>query len=502
VRDPGTCLALTGELPCVGCQRVCPADAVVDEGGEEMELEVGAIVLATGAEEADLSRTEYHAEHPDVVTALQLERLLSPDGPTGGQLARPSDGDTPASVVFVLCAGSRSETHHPHCSRVCCSHSVKNASLIKAAWPDTEVTVCYTDLRISGPDAEEYYDRTRRAGVRFVRGNVAEVDVGGDRSVVVTEDTLGGGGRLELPADLVVLSTALLPSRGTGELVEVMPLATDPQGFLRPVHPKLRPVDMAARGIHMAGSAGFPAFVQDCIQAAGAAAQRAGTLVGAGELELPRAYPDVDEDRCIGCGTCIEECPFDAIEATEDGKVRIIEAACRACGKCVSACLSTALDLRELPLPDLRAQVDAMLDVDVPSDGPGGRPVVVYACNSCGYNAADLAGSRRLDVPAEALPVWVPCTGRLSVEDMVHPFTRGAAGVLVAACLPDQCTFVDGNAAMAERLDRARRLLAMMGIDPDRLQLVHTSSADAERFRDAATSMAEVARRAEGGDPS
>ena len=99
--------------------------------------------------------------------------------------------------------------------------------------------------------------------------------------------------------------------------------------------------------------------------------------------------------------------------------------------------------------------------------------MVVYACNSCGYNAADLAGSRRLEVHAGSLPVWVPCTGRLSVDDMLHPFTRGAAGVLVAACLPDQCTFVDGNAAMAERLERARGLLVMMGIDPDRLPELH-----------------------------
>jgi heterodisulfide reductase subunit A len=499
VRDPDACLALDGELPCVGCARVCPADAVIETQGEDWVMEVGAIVLATGAEEADLSNTEYHAEHPDVITSLQLERLMSPDGPTGGMLQRPSDGRRPGTVVFVQCAGSRSETHYPHCSRVCCSHSVKNASLIKDQWPDIRVTVCYTDIRVTGPDSEEYYDRARRTGVRFLRGAVAEVDVAGERPVVVTEDTLGGGGRVELAADLVVLATALVPSRGTEEIVDVMPLATDPQGFLRPVHQKLRPVDTASRGIHLAGSAGFPAFIQDCIVSAGAAAQRAGALVTSGDLEMPRAYPELDEDRCIGCMTCVAECPFEAIEATEDGRVRIIEAACRACGKCVAACLSTALDLRELPLPNLRDQVDAMLEWSAARVDEGRRPIVVYACNSCGYNAADLAGSRRLQVQADALPVWVPCTGRLSVEDMVHPFTRGAAGVLVAACLPDQCTFVDGNLAMAERLERARAMLAMMGLEPDRLQLVHTSSADAVKFRDATDRMFRVVSRTEGG---
>ncbi|UCC92800.1 MAG: FAD-dependent oxidoreductase [Thermoplasmata archaeon] len=502
VRDPETCLALTGELPCVGCSEVCPADAVVDGEDTEWELEASAIVLATGVEEADLSQTEYRAEHPDVITALQLERLLAPDGPTDGQLLRPSDGERPSRVVFVQCAGSRSQVHNPHCSRVCCSHAVKNASLIRRTWDDVKVTVCYTDIRLSGRDAEEYYDRAREAEVRFLRGSVAEIDVAGERPVVVTEDTLGEtDGPVELEADLVVLSTALVPSRGTRDLVEIMPLATDPQGFLRPVHPKLRPVDMATRGIHVAGSVEFPKFVQDCIVEGGAAAQRAANLATSGQLDLPRTYPRVDEDRCIGCMACVEECPFEAIEPTKDGRVRIVEAACRPCGKCVAACLSTALDLRELPLPRLRAQVDEMLGwASQRSGGHLDRPVVAYSCNSCGYNAADLAGSRRMEVPVQVLPVWVPCSGRLSVEDLVHPFTRGAAGVMVMACLPDQCTFVDGNTALAGRLEQARRLLTMMDIDPERLRLVHTSSADAALFVQASQEMSWVAQKAQWGD--
>ena len=497
VRDPATCLALTGELPCVGCERACPAGAVVAGQAREWALTVGAIVVAAGLQEADLSGTEYHPELPGVVTSLQLERLLSPDGPTAGALVRPSDGRRPGRVVLVLCAGSRSERHHRHCSRVCCSHSVKNAALIKASWPDVDVVVCYTDLRVSGPGAEERLDAARAAGVRFVRGSVAEVDRSADgaRLVVRTEDTLAGGGRLDLEADLVVLATALVPSDGARALAGVLPVATHPEGFIRSVHPKMEPVDTGARGIYIAGSVESPKFIQECIAEATAAAGRAGVLVRAGELALSRAWPDLRAELCIGCMACVEACAYDAIEPDGAGKVRIVEASCRACGKCAAECPASALDLRELPDSQLRSEVDAAL-------APTGRPeeapvrVVAFSCSSCGYNAADLAGARRLAYDAAVLPVWVPCSGRLSVGDLLHPFAHGASGVLVAACLPDQCAFIDGNLALADRVEVARDLLARSGVDPARLRVVHTSSADAEGFRTAAE---EMARRARGG---
>ena len=211
VRDPVHCLKLNGTMDCQGCKGVCGPGAIRDEDrGERLEVSVGAIVVATGYRQFDLSGTEYRVEHPDVITGLQLERLLSPAGPTRGKLLRPSDGRVPKSVTFIQCAGSRDVDRKEYCSKICCMYATKNARLIKSEHPEMDVRVCYTDLRAAGRGYEEYFDRAREMGIEFVRGNVGEVVPIGGRVVVKCEDTFLGK-PVEIESDLVVLSTASRP---------------------------------------------------------------------------------------------------------------------------------------------------------------------------------------------------------------------------------------------------------------------------------------------------
>ncbi len=284
LRDPETCLALNGTMDCQGCFNVCLAEAPCDGEEEVRELTVGAIVVATGYEQYDLSGTEYNVEHPNVITGLELERLLSPSGPTRGELKRPSDGSTPESVVFVQCAGSRDRRYAEYCSKICCMYATKNAQLIKGDHPEIDVTISYIDLRAAGRGYEEYFDRAREMGIKYIRGNVSEVLSDGDELLVRTENTLLNEPLL-LKADLVVLSTAMVPSEGTKRLIEMIPLASGGDGFIAPHHVKIAPVDTAVTGVFVAGTAEAPKPIQECITDAGAVASRIATFLKDDEME-------------------------------------------------------------------------------------------------------------------------------------------------------------------------------------------------------------------------
>ena len=228
LRDEARCLALTGKMRCQGCTRVCDPGAIQDDDAQRaIQLDVGAIVVATGYQQVDLQATEYRAEHPDVITGLELERLLSPTGPTQGRLLRPSDAKRPVSIAFVQCAGSRDRRRKEYCSKICCMYATKNAMLAKRELPDADIKVLFTDMRAAGRGYEEYFDRAREMGVDYVRGNVGEVVPLGDQLLVKVENTLLGEME-DLLVDLVVLSTALEPSPGTKDLERIIPLTPAP----------------------------------------------------------------------------------------------------------------------------------------------------------------------------------------------------------------------------------------------------------------------------------
>ncbi len=474
VRDPVHCLLLNHTMDCQGCKGVCGPGAILVMDAERVfDISVGAVVVATGYQQYDLKGTEYHVENPNVITGLQLERLLSPAGPTGGKLLRPSDGKTPKTVTFIQCAGSRDIDRKEYCSKICCMYATKNARLIKTDNPEIDVKVCYTDLRAAGRGYEEYIDRAREMGIEYIRGNVGEVVPHGDRLIVKCEDTFLSR-PVEIESDLVVLSTAMEPSEGTVEIEKLIPLVPGKDGFIAPMHVKIAPVDTTTAGIFISGTAEAPKPIQECITDAGAAASRVASFLRYDVITVDLVTAYIDQDRCMKCGKCADICVYDAIKET-DGEFEVVDISCRACGKCAADCPTNAIDLRLNNDIQLEDSARGIMQVDKDS-------IIAYACEQCGYNAADLAGTAKNYYSTEIKIVKVPCSGRVSLAQMLAPFDLGAKGVMIAACLEDQCHFVDGNKDAKKRVELAKRALDMMGVGSHRLQFFNISSAEGDKF--------------------
>jgi len=369
VLDEDACLGLT-PLACGKCLEACEAKAInLNDSPEEIELNVDTIIVAVGFEpycpEAD---EEYgYGRYPDVLTALEMERLLNASGPTGGRVLRPSDLKEPKKIAYIQCVGSRSlrPGHAPYCSRICCMYAMKQALELKEKYPGIDVCIFYTDIRAFGKGYEEFYWRAQEAGVRFIRGRVGEVwrDREG-RLIVRAEDTLTGR-VIEEPFDMVVLSVGLRPPEGAKELAEMLKIPLGPDGFFLEAHPKLRPVDTVVDGIFVCGACQGPKDIVDTVAQAKAAASSAMALMSRGKLVVePYFATVVDEERCRGCGRCEQACEFGAIKVEErDGRLvaRVTEALCKGCGACRVVCPTGALRIRRFTDEQIVAQVLAAM---------------------------------------------------------------------------------------------------------------------------------------------
>ena len=276
--DPTACLYLTrGKCgKTFLCQDACPAGAIDFEQQEEfVDLEVGAIVVATGYDLIDpRTKPEFgYGVYPEVMTGIEFERLSSSSGPTLGEII--VNGKKPHDVVFIKCVGSRDpHTGVPYCSRVCCMYTAKHAHLVRDKIPDARITVFYMDVRAFGKGYEEFYDRVRHEKVLYRRGEPAEVYRRGDKLVVLAEDTLLGK-PIEVEADLVVLATAIVPRTDTAETAALLGLERSPDGFFQEAHLKFRPVDTQIDGVFLAGCCQGPKDIPDTVAQAKAAASSA-----------------------------------------------------------------------------------------------------------------------------------------------------------------------------------------------------------------------------------
>ncbi len=280
VLNPDYCIA------CGVCARACPTDAIrFDQLPETLAVETSTVILATGFRlNSTALKPQYNAaQSKNIISPLQLERLLAPAGPYG-RVVRPSDGKIPGSIAFVLCAGSRDQSIGvPHCSRVCCMYSIKQAMLLCGALPTADLTLYYMDIRAFGKGFEQFYQNAKAMGINFVKGKVARITPQQDGDLLVRVEALEDGGRvMEARHDLVVLAQGIVPELLAAEALGV---EKDPDGFVKRPEP-LRPAWTGREGIFVAGVAAGPKDIVDSILEAGAAAMEASAYLARKERSV------------------------------------------------------------------------------------------------------------------------------------------------------------------------------------------------------------------------
>jgi heterodisulfide reductase subunit A len=261
---------------CGKCERACPAGSVdFAQQAEEVVIDARTVIVATGFDQTPpAAKQQYgYGKVPNVITGLQMERLLAPHGPYG-RVLRPSDGKVPESIAYVQCAGSRDESLGvPYCSRVCCMYAIKQAMLLSGALPLADITIYYMDIRAFGKGYEEFYQNAQAMGVEFVKGKVARISEGENQSPVVRVEMIEDDGVVrERQHDLLVLSLGMVPAwKPDGRT----PVTVASDGFLNTPNAKLRPTLTDQEGIFVAGTAAGPKDIVDSIVEGGAAAMEA-----------------------------------------------------------------------------------------------------------------------------------------------------------------------------------------------------------------------------------
>ncbi|MGD8243938.1 MAG: FAD-dependent oxidoreductase [Anaerolineae bacterium] len=333
---------------CNQCVHVCGPRAIDHEATEEyLELDVGNIVLATGYKPFDAERVSQYGygRYPNVFTSMEVERMLSGSGPTGGRIVL-RDGETePETIAILHCVGSRDENYNDYCSEVCCMYSLKLAHLVRDK-TDACIYECYIDMRTGGKTYEAFYKRLQKEGTLFINGRPSEIlPEDGQLAVYVEDRALGKP--LRIPVDMVILSVGLEPQHDAPDVANLFGISCDEEGWFKEKHPKLDPVATMTDGVFIAGCAQGPRDIPDSVAQGSAAAARVLSLIGQGEVEVEAATAFVDEMMCVGCGQCVETCAYTAIELLEDhGVAHVVEAVCKGCGTCAAACPSKAITLR------------------------------------------------------------------------------------------------------------------------------------------------------------
>ncbi len=366
VIDRDACLHFIRDA-CGTCKKKCQAGAInFDDEDRLVEEEVGAVIVATGYQLYDIAKDQKNAKYSgygeygyglykDVINSLQFERLVSASGPTGGEIKRPSDGETPKNIVFISCVGSRDCAKGiSYCSKICCMYTAKHTMLYKHKVHEGTAHVFYMDIRAGGKNYEEFVRRAiEQDGAQYHRGRVSKITEENGKLIVRGADTLAGV-PVTIEADMVVLAAAMRPSDGVLELAQKLKIGYDEFGFLSESHPKLRPVETNTAGVYVCGACQAPKDIPEAVAQASASAAKVLVMFSKSELTREPEVAQINEQLCAACYACVRTCPYNAIDKAEirDRKGNLIKytarvnpGLCMGCGTCVAVCPSKSADL-------------------------------------------------------------------------------------------------------------------------------------------------------------
>ena len=376
VIDPEQCIKLkTGK--CGICQKFCGVGAIDYEQKDTfIERQYGAIVVATGFKPISLDNFNEYGYHDnkDVITSLELERLMNAAGPSNGVLLRPSDGEHPKVITFIQCVGSRdtSGCGKPYCSKICCMYTAKHAMLIREKYPDTQVNVFYIDVRTPGKNYDEFFRRAvEQYGVNYIKGMVGKV-YNENGKLMVQGSNLIDNEQVIIESDLVVLAAAIEPEPSVRKVATLLTASIDTNNFLTESHAKLRPVESPTAGVYLAGVCQGPKDIPETVSQASACAAKVIGLLVKDKLKTNPCVAMPDETMCNGCSQCANVCAYGAITYVDKefrlggGKTEVRRVAnvnpavCQGCGACTVTCPSGAMDLKGFSSKQIMSEVEAI----------------------------------------------------------------------------------------------------------------------------------------------
>jgi len=495
--------------------------SLATESGATKDVTVGAIIQATGFTAYDMAKLPElgGGKSPDVMDQLSFEKMVKANG---GAIKK-ADGSDARNVVFVQCAGQRSEQpgHLPYCSGHCCMTSIKQARYVKEAGGDA--TVIFDDLRTPGADGEDVYRGGQEAGVTFSKGKVNSVEAAGKglkvnyNDKILAEDT-------NIDADIVVLATGMVPNSGPNpyvkldlemaekdgntELVEKLKAEVEkaPPSILNLMYrqgtdvPHLKhgftdshficfPYETRRTGIYTAGPVRRPMDAHQAIEDATGAtlkAIQACENAAIGRAAHPRSgdlsFPSFRKEGCTQCKRCTVECPFGAINEDEKGYPQYNEARCRRCGTCMGACPVRVISFENYSVETVGQQLKA---VDMPDEFSEKPRLLVLACENDAYPALDMAGMTRQEYSAYARIIPVRCLGSVNTIWITDALNSGYDGVMLMGCQKGdnyQCHFVKGSEIAHIRMSKIDDTLTQLNLEKERVQTYEVSIADIQRI--------------------